>query len=316
MLIKSALQIASPSGTAGKLSILIFHRVLPAPDPLFPGEIDCAMFDRLIGWVSQWFNILPLDEAITRLRSGKIPARSISLTFDDGYADNLLFAAPILEKYQATATFFIATAYLDGGRMWNDTVIESVREAHSDTIDARFLGLDILDVSGGDSKRDALSRLIPAIKHLPGSERAEAVARIEAECATSLPAELMLSSQQVILLRKMGMGIGAHTVSHPILAKLDLAAARQEIADSRDFLQNLLGERISLFAYPNGRHESDYTDDHAKLTRELGFDAAVTTNPGVSKASTDPYQLPRFTPWDRTRTRFGMRLLLNLIQPK
>lgn len=316
MFIKPALQIASPSGGSGSLSILIFHRVIPAPDPLFPSEVDSQMFDRLIGWICQWFNVLPLENALARLREGTLPARAISITFDDGYADNLLYAAPILVKHRISATFFIATAFIDGGRMWNDTIIESVRNTTACTLDARFIGLDFLDISSVDRKRQALSQLIPAIKHLPAPERADSVERVSASCAATLPDDLMLTSNQLKELRELGMGTGAHTVNHPILAKLDYRSARQEIADSRDYLEHLLGERITLFAYPNGRRDSDYTDDHVSIARELGFTAAVTTNPGISKKHTNVFELPRFTPWDRTRTRFGLRLLQNIIQSR
>lgn len=316
MLIKSALQLVSPSGVDGGLSILIFHRVLPAPDPLFPGEVDCQMFDRVVGWLCQWFNVLPLEKAISHLRQGTLPARPVSITFDDGYADNLLYAAPILVKHQVSATFFIATAFIDGGRMWNDTIIESVRNSRASRLDAHFVGLDLLDLSSVDRKRQALSQLIPAIKHLPSPERADAVERVSASCAASLPNDLMLTSGQLKALRELGMDIGAHTVNHPILAKLDYLSARKEIAESRDFLEHVLGERITLFAYPNGRRDGDYTEDHVSIARDLGFTAAVTTNPGISRKNTNLFELPRFTPWDRTRARFGLRLLQNIIQSR
>jgi peptidoglycan/xylan/chitin deacetylase (PgdA/CDA1 family) len=316
MLLKHAFQIASPSGSSAALSILIFHRVLSIPDPLFPGEADCVMFDRVIGWITQWFNILPLEHAITLLRRSELPARAAAITFDDGYADNLLNAVPILKNHSATATFFIATGFLDGGRMWNDTVIESVRRAKCNQLDASFLGVGNLDITDPERKRNALARLIPAIKHLPGQERTKAVDLIAASCAASLPQDLMLTSAQLIKLRNMGMGIGAHTVNHPILTKMEANSALHEIANSRDFLQNLLGERISLFAYPNGHRDIDYNLEHTRIVQNLGFDAAVTTNPGVSRKNSDLYQLPRFTPWDRTRTRFGLRLLLNDRQSK
>jgi len=70
-----------------------------------------------------------LSDAITRLRRGTLPSCAVSITFDDGYADNAENALPLLQKYAITATFFIASGFIDGGRMWNDTVIESVRRA-------------------------------------------------------------------------------------------------------------------------------------------------------------------------------------------
>jgi hypothetical protein len=73
-----------------------------------------------------------------------------------------------------------------------------------------------------------------------------------------------------------------------------------------------LGERVGLFAYPNGKPGEDYDERAVALARDLGFDAAVTTARGAASARTDPYQIPRFTPWDHTAWRFGMRMVGNL----
>lgn len=314
MLLKVAFTLASPTGRRGKLTILIFHRVLAERDPLFPEEADIRRFDEVMHWVKTGFNVLPLDEAVDRLKRGLLPARAAAITFDDGYADNLIHATPILQKHGLPATFFIATGFLDGGRMWNDTIIESVRAATESEMDGGFLGLGRLSLQTINDKRAALDQLIPAIKHLPGAQRAEVVTRIAESCQAMLPNDLMLTSNQLRVLRNTGMSIGAHTVNHPILAKMDDSAAKREIADSRDFLEGLLGERIHLFAYPNGRLSGDYTRIHAEIVKSLGFDAAVTTNWGACSAASDPYQLPRFTPWDRSAWRYGLRLLINLRQ--
>lgn len=314
MLFRTAFGLASPAGRGGRLAILIFHRVLPQADLLFPDEPDVRRFDALMSWIAAWFNVLPLGDAVERLRRGDLPARAAAITFDDGYADNLLHAAPILKRYGLPATFFIASGFLDGGRMWNDTVIESIRATNLRQLDAAFLGLGELSLQGVEARRSALGRLIPAIKHLPPSERADAVARIAEHCHVALPDDLMLTTAQLRTLRDEGMTIGAHTVNHPILAKLDEREALREMADSRDCLQALLGERIGLFAYPNGKPGADYTAEHVAMVRRLGFDAAVSTSPGAGAAVSDHYQLPRFSPWDRSAWRYGLRMLANLRQ--
>ena len=104
------------------------------------------------------------------------------------------------------------------------------------------------------------------------------------------------------------MQIGAHTLSHPILAVADAQAQRTEIEGSRQQLESLLDERIGLFAYPNGKRGSDYNDLSVDIVRRLGFDAAVSTHPGVYTKSSDRFQIPRFTPWERDHLRFGLRL--------
>lgn len=85
------------------------------------------------------------------------------------------------------------------------------------------------------------------------------------------------------------------------------------MARSREALQTLLGERVGLFAYPNGRPGKDYLPEvHPAIARELGFDAAVSTRWATSRRGEDIFQIPRFTPWDHSRLGFGLRLVRNL----
>ena len=302
----------SPAGERGRLSVLIFHRVLPRPDPIFPNEVDATKFDQMMGWVKNWFNVLPLDEAVRRLTTSTLPARAAAITFDDGYADNHAVALPILQRHGLTCTVFVATGFLDGGRMWNDTVIESVRACPLNMLDLSSDGLGNHPIASDEQKREAIGAIIGQIKYLPVDRRAELTARIAHFAQASPPDDLMMTSAQVRDMFRAGMQIGAHTVSHPILARLELNLARKEIADSKMQLEELLGKRVGLFAYPNGKPGTDYLPEHASLAREMGFDAAVSTAWGTSDRSSDRFQLPRFTPWDRARLRFGARLVRNL----
>lgn len=310
--------LLSPAGPRARLSVLIFHRVLREPDPLFPDEVDAARFDALLGWVKSWFNVLPLDEAARRLADGSLPARAAALSFDDGYADNHDVALPLLRKHGLPCSFFIATSFLDGGRMWNDTLIEAVRLSPLAELDLRGLS----DAQGMDlgrhplaDRRALLHMLIPRVKYLEPEPRLACVQAIAERAAATLPDDLMMSSAQVRALHAAGMQIGAHTVSHPILATLSRDAAADEIARSRDVLQALLGSRVGLFAYPNGKPGTDYLPDvHPALVRELGFDAAVSTRWAAAREGDDVFQIPRFTPWDRGRSKFGLRLVSQLLR--
>jgi peptidoglycan/xylan/chitin deacetylase (PgdA/CDA1 family) len=306
----------SPAGAGARLSVLIFHRVLPEPDPIFPDEVDARRFDQVLGWLKSWFQVLPLDQAVQRLKQGSLPARAAAISFDDGYADNHAIALPILQRHGLTATFFITTGFLDGGRMWNDTVIESVRACRLQTLDLLPLGLGTHPVGSVDARRAAIKSIIGAIKYRPVAEREELTRSIATAAQARLPDDLMMSSTQVRGLRHAGMQIGAHTLSHPILARTKIEEAGREMAESRNVLEQLLGERVGLFAYPNGRAATDYLPEHARLVQALGFDAALSTDWGAADAATDVFRLPRFTPWDRDRLRFGLRLMRNLRRPK
>lgn len=316
---KTVLKQLSPAGERGRLSVLIFHRVLPEPDPIFPGEVDAVAFDAICQWMKSWCNVLPLDLAAQQLKSRSLPERAVAITFDDGYADNRTVAQPILARHGLQATFFIATDFLDGGRMWNDTVIESVRLCTQAQLDLSSLAkpdgsgkLGQYAIGTYAQKRDAIQAIIGKIKYLPIAQRLALTEQIAACAGVRPPGDLMMRSQQVRELRQAGMQIGAHTRTHPILAKLGADAARAEIAESRAFLQDLLGERVGLFAYPNGKPGTDYIAESVDIVRELGFDAAVSTTWGAARSGTDPFQIPRFTPWDRSKLRFGTRFAGNL----
>ncbi len=118
--------VLAPDGPRSRLTILIFHRVLDRQDFLQPGEPTADEFDSQIRWLTSWFKVLPLSEAVEALRAGDLPERRLAITFDDGYPDNHDVAVPILRRHGAVATFFVATGYLDGGIMFNGRLASSL----------------------------------------------------------------------------------------------------------------------------------------------------------------------------------------------
>jgi peptidoglycan/xylan/chitin deacetylase (PgdA/CDA1 family) len=294
----------------GRLSVLIFHRVLAVGDPLFPSEMDATRFDALMGLVARTFNVLSLGEAAGALASGCLPPRALSITFDDGYADNVEIALPILQRHGLKATFFIATGFLDGGRMFNDTVIETLRAAPARRVDLGEWGLGAVTLGDAASRRAAIDRLLPKVKYLGLGKREEFLARLAmAVGRPSLPPPPMMRSTQVQVLDRAGMEIGGHTVHHPILRLLDDTEATAEIARGRRQLQDLTDSAVDLFAYPNGRPGQDYDQRHVEMVHRLGFRAAVSTFPGTVDGRADRFQMPRFTPWDRGSAAWVGRLV-------
>ena len=288
--------------------LLIYHGVKPEPDPMQPDEIDAAGFRRHMDTLAEGFNVLPLGEAVGRLRSGTLPARAACITFDDGYENNVSIALPILRERSLPACFFIATGFLDGECMWNDVIIESLRATEAAEIDLTEFGLEICRLAGVNSRRAAARSLLRKLKRQHPRARAESVERLLEILDVERPAGLMMSSAQVRMLAEEGMEIGAHTISHPILTSLTDEEAREEIHGSKERLESIIGQSVGLFAYPNGRPGQDFSTGHIEMLRESGFAAAVTTATGAADGVTDPFLLPRFTPWDRSGTRFTLRL--------
>lgn len=311
---KPIVGMLSPAGPRGRLSILILHRVHAKPDSLFPEEMDAPRFDALCGWLRNWFNVLPLDQAVHRLRNSNLPSRALAITFDDGYDDNHSVALPILKRHGLPATFFVATGFLGGGCMWNDWVIEGVRAAREShlTLDDGLPGVH--SVATSVDRRRLIDRLLPALKHRGPADRLAAAQQVARAAGMLHAPTLMMRPEQVRDLHTSGMQIGAHTVNHPILAVLGIDQAQAEIVDSKCSLEKLLDAPVRLFAYPNGRPGDDYTDANVCQVQLAGFDAAVCTAWGAASRCSDLYQLPRFTPWDQDRLRFGLRMARNLAQ--
>jgi peptidoglycan/xylan/chitin deacetylase (PgdA/CDA1 family) len=311
-MLRLPLSFLSPAGPRSRLSILVFHRVLGRPDSLGLDVPVATEFEARMRWVKTWFNVLPLGVAVDRLFSGTLPQRALAITFDDGYADNEELAAPILRRLGMTATFFVATGFLEGGCMWNDRIIEAIRACESEVIDLTSLGLTAHVLRTADARRKTISKVLSEIKHFePQRRQAVTDAIVELAGAKASP-QLMMRPEQVRSLRALGMDIGAHTVTHPILSRLSSDAAFAEMRESKKELERIVGEPILSFAYPNGVPGQDYVSEHAAMAHECGFSAAVSTAWGAASMSSDRFQLPRFTPWDRTRLRYGVRLLGNL----
>lgn len=311
----SCLARGLPATRAGRLLILIYHRVRQRPDPMFPGEVDDPRFDRQMALLRDHCHPLPLRAAIAQLEDGSLPPRAVAVTFDDGYADNATVALPILRRHQIPATFFITAGYLDGGRMWNDSIIEAIRCATASSLDLTDLGLGTVALDSQAAKGAVADSIIGKVKHLEPRERQARVDSLCVRTACELPDDLMMTSTQVRELADSGMEIGAHTMTHPILRSITVEEARREIDESRHHLQSIIGRPVDGFAYPNGRPQDDYTERDRNLVEELGFRYALATVNGSATQRSDLFQLPRFTPWDRRPERWLARLMLAFAKP-
>jgi peptidoglycan/xylan/chitin deacetylase (PgdA/CDA1 family) len=307
-LVRAGGTLASSAGRGGsRLLVLIYHRVLATPDPLAQGDVEADRFAVQMQVLATCFNPLPLSEALERLQARSLPPRAVSVTFDDGYADNLEVAVPIMRRLGVRGTVFVATGYLDGGIMFNDAVIEAMRQAPV-RLDLSDLGFGVLELPDMGGRRTSSERLIGELKYRQPEERRALAMEILERAGGKRPRGLMLTRAQVRELRDAGVEIGAHTETHPILARIEPTAARDDMARCKQELEAILGEPPQLFAYPNGRPGRDYDARHVAMARDLGFTAAVSTAWGAAYPGCDLFQVPRVAPWDATAGRYAARL--------
>ncbi len=287
---------------------LIFHRVLQNADPMSPGEPTQDWFGRLMKMLASNFEMISLAEAVARTQAGRLSGRTMSVTFDDGYADNFTVALPILEEFNVPATFFVASGFVDGGRMWNDTIIETFRGCESGVHEVDLAENKLFELSDWESRRAAAAETILAWKHLSPDERQAKVDEL-AERVPNLPSTLMMTKEQLRALAASPVAtIGGHTRTHPILASISDSDAEEEIEGGKRDLEGWTQREITLFAYPNGKFGRDYDARHVTLVQQAGFDAAVATDWGTLATGCDLYAIPRFTPWQRNLSRFSIDL--------
>jgi len=295
---------------SGRLSILIYHQVVEEHDPMRPTEPTAAVFEWHMQLVRAHYKPLALTDAITAIKNETLPGNAICVTFDDGYLNNLTVAAPILQKYQIPATAYVATGFSHGQNMWNDQIIH----LFADTSKTQ-LSLEGRQILLGDWHRrsDLANSWLKKLKYLPLDKREAKVHDFYQENHKAQQTPLMMNPDQLRQLSEMGITIGAHTVNHPILKILPNDKQWFEINDCKACLESWLDCPVEHFAYPNGVIGKDLDETTVGLVRQAGFETAVVTDSGTSDKSTSPWLLKRFTPWDRSPTRFQLRLLKNML---
>jgi peptidoglycan/xylan/chitin deacetylase (PgdA/CDA1 family) len=298
----------SGSGSRARLMVLMFHQVTAEPDPLLSDVPDAALFEQQMRWLAEWCNVFPLTEAAVRLGRGDLPSRAVAITFDDGYANNLTVAAPILKRLGLPATFFVTGGAIEDGIMWNDLVIEAVRGC-GDELDLNRFGLGQFEFASAEDRRSAITALLLALKYRPLAQRRELAEDLHAFAINGPTPRLMMTPDQVAELATDLFDIGAHTINHPILKELADDDARSEIERSRDWVAEVTGRVPKSFAYPNGRPDIDYAIRHVQMLRDAGFDVACSTAWGCADRQSPQLELPRFAPWETSRNRFWSRLI-------
>lgn len=315
--------------------ILLYHRVNESRSDPQLLSVAPQRFAKQLAHLSRHCHVVSLNELICDSERGKDRAtRRVAITFDDGYADNLLNAKPILEAYKTPATVFVSTGYIGGKKeFWWDELEKiflhpsSLPAVLSLEINGHPYEWNLGDASCYGAEEFAAHRtwsvlwkddptvrqriyraLCTLLRPLSKQERDTILHTLrmwahieEGVQATHRP----LTSGEV---RELGSGelveVGAHTVSHSVLSGLSVIDQREEISQSKVRLEEILGHPVAGFAYPYGT-KSDYTQQTATLVREGGFSLACSNYPETVTERTERYQLPRFIVRDWSEDTFA-----------
>ena len=305
----------------GRGVILTLHHVRAAerrgfaPNALL--DITPDFLDRALRLIpAEPHHILSLHDALARLRNPKPGRFFVALTFDDGYRDNVEEAWPILAKHEAPWTLFVTPGFADRtARLWWLELEEAIRALPRLDLalpDGCFIARTEADAEKARAfaklywrlRRGPEAILLSTISALMAQAGIDPAALVEREC---LPWETLRA-----LSGAPGVTIGAHTLTHPMLAKHGVDVARGEIVDSKQRLEAELGIPIRHFAYPVGDPGSAGPRDF-ELAAEAGFESAVTTRPGhlLPEHAAHLHALPRVSLNGLHQNEAALRALLS-----
>lgn len=296
-----------------KVTVLLFHKVPAQPDPAAPHEADLPAFARVLDFICSRFRVIPLQDALHGLHSGRLPGNSVCLTFDDGYDDWVGGVVPLLEQRQAHATFYLTSGQFDGMPLWHERIRHAVLRATAPIAGIAASGAT-LAVDTPAARQAAVAQLERELKYMALARREERLLALEAVTGSDPASIPRMTIAQAREIHNRGFGIGAHTVDHPILTLCSEAEARRELGAARETLRAVTGAAVDCLAYPNGRH-GDFDASHVRLAREAGYTSAVTTVPGAMTVSTPIHEIPRFTPWGPDWLRMQLQMSRNLMRP-
>lgn len=317
---------------AGRALVLIYHRVATLATDPFWLAVTPGRFSQQMRFVRDHLRPMSLVELHERLDAGDVPPGATAVTFDDGYADNLLHALPVLERFEVPATVFVTSGFIERRReFWWD---ELDRILFQPGVWPGELELTI----GGEAfswrgdgglsagQRDAAREWRNWDSHDP-TARHGLYRSLWKRLHPQQPEE---QERVLALLRSWaGMGeegreshrtmtreelkrlassplveIGGHTVRHVRLSAMSEETQRQELEGSRQTLEAWLGKPVTSFAYPYGAKD-DYTLETAGIAREVGYQRAVSNFSGIVEGETDRYQMPRMIVQDWPGKVFG-----------
>lgn len=306
----------------GGALILGYHRIASTSGDVYEVCVSPEHFDEHLDILRKYTQPISLSRLVQNLKEGSLPPKSVAITFDDGYADNLYFAKPLLEKYEIPATVFVCTGYAGREFWWDELerlVMSSRADLHTFHLEmgkSRFqwnqpaVSRDAKSPGDVSLRRQFRHELYLYLLDLDIDDQNKALEMIRNWSGVSSDGTSPLRALDHAELLRLGQGglveLGAHTRNHLMLPRLPLGRQRDEIVSGKQDLETLLGQPVDGFAYPNGRS----TEDAKRFVREAGFAYACTSLHDVVGTGSDLHELTRFWQGDVGGDKFMRNLKL------
>jgi peptidoglycan/xylan/chitin deacetylase (PgdA/CDA1 family) len=288
----------SPSGVA----ILMYHSVQDEPEryanSIGLGIIHAtSMFERQMELISRRFNSVTIDDIQLFLAGGKpLPTRAVAVTFDDGYADNSEIVAPILSRFGIRASFYLMVSVI-GTK--NPPWFCRLRYAFGTTRKKEWLSPangQPWSLTTAQDRNAALLAAFNSCASLAGDALEQSVQTIERGLdieALIGGSGFMMDWNQARALQRAGHVVGCHTLTHPNVAHVARDVAHKELLVSKRKLEEELSVPVLHFSYPHPALNPHWTPGTVAMTKEVGYQTAVTTTDGPVRRGDHPLMLTR-----------------------
>jgi peptidoglycan/xylan/chitin deacetylase (PgdA/CDA1 family) len=291
----------------------LFHRVNPERDPLWD-PMDVKLFERCIKYISSHYEVMQIEDLVF---SDKLHLNNkiATIMFDDGYKDNIDFAAPILAKYNCKASFYVVTDCIENNiPTWTHILEHSFQftKVNNIKLDFDFLP-DELKINTLNSKSERLnyvSKLKPCLKKLSHENRNLVLDSIKETYTDVEIPKLMMNWDDLRQLKNAGHYIGSHTLSHCMLGTMsDEAMIKKELIDSAELIKNKLGHFPITISYPVG----SYHEATKRLAKASGYKIGLAVKQDIYNPKRDDiFEIPRIElyneAWWKTRMRISHSL--------
>jgi peptidoglycan/xylan/chitin deacetylase (PgdA/CDA1 family) len=268
--------------------------------------MDVVLFEKCVQYIHNAHDVVLIEDLVGKNANGKFA----TLMFDDGYKDNLEYAAPILEKYKCKASFYVVTDCIDKNEVtWTHFLDHAFQNTSQHKLD---MGLEFMpnelkvkELSTNELRLQYAGKIKPFLKKITHAQRSKVLQIIKESFTDIESPKLMMNWGDVKQLKSAGHYIGSHSVTHAMLGTMENETeVKNELLNSGNKIKEQLGYFPKTISYPVG----SFNELTKSLAKETGYDIGLAVKQKAYDPKTDDrFEIPRIElyneSWWKTRSR-------------
>ncbi len=276
-----------------KYAILTYHRVGTGGAPLYC-KLPKGVFEDQMRYIARNYRVISVRQMTEELDNPQRCGQAIAITFDDGYLGTYKEAYPVLRKYNLPVTVYLSAAAIETGEiLWYDRIFLCFQKAPS-TFTVRLSTYHTYSLETLAQRIEAATEVVAYLRSLPDGDRQQWCRELEREIPleTAEVRGAMMTWEQAREMQRGGVHFGAHTMTHPVVSRLQPDGFDREIGESKRLIEQRLNSPVDSFAFPFGK-PSDCGQSMNQVLTSYGFRSAMTSIVGLNEPGVDPFRIRR-----------------------